>query len=57
VGPDNTLTFTLSSTQDALVGTYQGMACEISVESNGGQLRQIAGSGPIRVDPSRQANP
>lgn len=57
VGPDNTITFTVSSTQDALVGTYQGMACEISVESKGGQLRQIAGSGPIRVDPSRQANP
>ncbi len=55
VGPDNTLTFTVSSTQDALVGTYQGMACEIAVESQGGQLRQVAGSGPIRVDPSRQA--
>ncbi len=57
IGPDNTLTFTVSSTLDALVGTYQGMACEIAVESNGGQLRQVAGSGPIRVDPSRQANP
>lgn len=57
VGTGETITFTLTSTDEALVGTYKGMTCEIAVESQGGELRQIAGSGSIRVDPSRKATP
>ena len=50
-----TVSFEVESSPDALVGSYSGMACEITVEKNGRTLKQVAGYGSLRVDPARVA--
>jgi hypothetical protein len=43
----------LTASVDALVGTYPSITCEVSVNNEGREIKQIAGSGLVRVDPSR----
>jgi hypothetical protein len=43
----------LSASPDALIGTYQNMACEITLQAEGRELKQIVGSGTLRIDPAR----
>ena len=55
IGDAGTVSFEVESSPDALVGSYSGMACEITVEKNGRTLKQVAGYGSLRVDPARVA--
>lgn len=55
LGADNNVTFQLEASPDALVGSYNGVACEIVVENGDSTLKQIAGYGSLRVDPARKA--
>jgi hypothetical protein len=52
---DNTVTFKIKADQDALAGLYKDIQCEVTVNQDGQSLRQITGSGILRVDPSRSA--
>lgn len=56
LGADNNVTFHLEASPDALVGSYNGVACEIVVEDGDSTLKQIAGYGSLRVDPARKAD-
>ena len=47
--------FQMQASPDALVGSYNGVACEIIVDKGGTPLKQIAGYGSLRVDPARKA--
>ncbi len=55
LGTDGKLSFEITAAPDALVGSYTGVVCEIVVDNDGTPLRQIAGSGSVRVDPARTA--
>lgn len=44
----------LTASPDALVGTYPAIACELAITMDGKELKQIAGTGLIRVDPERK---
>ena len=50
---DKQVTFPIVADVDALVGLYQGIVCELTVEEAGQVIRQQSGSGVLRVDPSR----
>jgi Bacterial pre-peptidase C-terminal domain len=52
-GQDNQVRFPIEATDDALVGLYPGILCEVTVEENGQTIRQAAGTGVLRVDPRR----
>jgi hypothetical protein len=52
-----TVEFTIESAQDALVGSYSGIACELTTTVNGQTLKQIAGYASLRIDPARVATP
>jgi len=47
--------FQIEAAPDALVGSYNGVACEITVEHEGAAIKQVAGYGALRVDPARKA--
>lgn len=47
--------FQINAAPDALVGSYNGVACEITVASDDAPVKQIAGYGALRVDPARKA--
>jgi hypothetical protein len=47
--------FQIEAAPDALVGSYNGVACEITVEHEGTAVKQVAGYGALRVDPARRA--
>ena len=49
------VSFQIEASPDALVGSYNGVACEIVVENGGTPLKQIAGYGAVRIDPARKA--
>ena len=49
------LDFQIQASPDALVGSYNGVACEITVEQDGHAVKQVAGYGALRVDPARKA--
>ena len=55
LGKDAKLSFEILAAPDSLVGSYNGVACEIIVESGGEPMKQIAGYGAVRVDPARRA--
>ncbi|HWB06892.1 MAG TPA: PPC domain-containing protein [Verrucomicrobiales bacterium] len=55
LGETDKLSFQLQASDDALVGSYNGVACEIVVDNGGSPLKQIAGYGSLRVDPARKA--
>ncbi len=48
------LTMELTASADALVGTYPSIACEVAVTADGKELKQVAGTGLVRVDPARK---
>ncbi|HEY3739708.1 MAG TPA: PPC domain-containing protein [Bryobacteraceae bacterium] len=47
--------FDIEASTDALAGLYNGVTCDVSVTTNGETQHQQAGSGLLRVDPSRIA--
>lgn len=50
---DKEVSFTLKATADALVGNYQGIVMDLTVVVNGQPVRQLSGSGILRVDTER----
>ncbi len=50
---DRRVVIPIEADADALVGRYPGVLCEILVEDRGQVIRQQAGTGVLRVDPSR----
>ena len=44
----------LTASADALVGTYPSIACEVAVTTDGKELKQVVGTGMVRVDPARK---
>ena len=52
---DKEVTFTIRATTDALVGNYQGVVLDVTVTEKGQAVRQLSGSGILRVDAERGA--
>jgi hypothetical protein len=52
---DKEVTFTLRATADALVGNYTGVVLDATVTDKGQAVRQLSGSGILRVDAERGA--
>jgi hypothetical protein len=50
---DEKVVFQIEADQDALVGLYKDISCEVTVIENGQSVRQQTGSGVLRVDPTR----
>ena len=50
---DKEVTFTIRATPDCLVGNYQGITLDLSVEEDGQTVRQLVGYGLLRVDTER----
>lgn len=56
ISDSGTVSFSISAAPDALVGSYSGLACELSSQLDGRSLKQIAGYGSLRIDPARAAS-
>ena len=52
---DSMITFKIRADADALAGLFKDIQCEVTVVENGQTLRQITGSGVLRIDPARTA--
>ncbi|MFO0877978.1 MAG: PPC domain-containing protein [Gemmataceae bacterium] len=50
---DQEVTFTLRATPEALVGNYRGIVLDLTVMEKGQPVRQLSGSGMLRVDVER----
>jgi len=50
---DAKVTFHIEATDEALVGLYKEIFCEVTVVENGQSIRQQSGSGVLRVDPAK----
>ncbi|CAN5242101.1 PPC domain-containing protein [soil metagenome] len=50
---DKEVTFTLRATSEALVGNYQGLVLDVTVIDHGQAVRQLSGSGILRIDAER----
>jgi hypothetical protein len=50
---DKEVSFTIRATPEALVGSYQGIVLDLTVNDNGQMVRQMSGSGILRVDAER----
>lgn len=50
---DKEVTFMLKATEECLVGNYQGMTLEVTVEEDGQTVRQLSGYGLLRIDAER----
>lgn len=50
---DKEVTFTIRATPEALVGSYQGIVLDLTVNDNGQSVRQLSGYGILRVDAER----
>ncbi|HEY2252566.1 MAG TPA: PPC domain-containing protein, partial [Planctomycetaceae bacterium] len=50
---DQQVVFTLRATDDCLTGGYQGMTLEVVVTEEGQSVRQLTGSGTLRIDAER----
>ncbi|MFN5962525.1 MAG: hypothetical protein ACK5CW_13665, partial [Verrucomicrobiota bacterium] len=55
ISESGTVAFTIETAPDALVGSYSGIACELTTSVNGQTLKQIAGYASLRIDPARVA--
>ncbi len=55
LGEGEKVLFEIQAAPDALVGSYNGVACEIIVDNGGEPMKQIVGYGAVRVDPARRA--
>ncbi len=54
---DTKAEFHIEATNDALVGLYKDIFCEVTVTENGQSIRQQTGSGILRVDPNKGVKP
>lgn len=52
---DKEIKFTLRATPEALVGNYQGVVLDVTVTDKGQAVRQLSGSGVLRIDAERGA--
>jgi hypothetical protein len=52
---DTQVVFEIEADQDALMGLYKEIACEVTVTENGQAVHQQTGSGVLRVDAARTA--
>jgi hypothetical protein len=52
---DKEVSFTLRATNEALVGNYQGIVLDVTVIDNSQSVRQLSGSGILRIDAERGA--
>ena len=52
---DKEVAFTIRATPEALVGNYQGVVMDLTVTDKGQSVRQLSGSGILRVDAERGA--
>lgn len=52
---DKEVSFTLRATPEALVGNYRGIVLDLTVFDKGQPVRQLSGSGMLRVDVERGA--
>ncbi len=43
--------FQLQATDEALLGTYGGIECELTIRASGQEIRQRTGKGSLRIDP------
>jgi hypothetical protein len=50
---DKDVTFTIRATPEALVGNYQGIVLDLTVTEKGQAVRQLSGSGILRIDAER----
>lgn len=50
---DKEVSFQIRATSEALVGNYQGIVLDLTVNDNGQSIRQLSGSGVLRVDAER----
>ena len=46
------LTFTLKATEEALLGQYKELKCELTYNIDGQSIRQVTQNGTLRVDPA-----
>ena len=46
------LIFTLKATEEALLGQYKELKCEITYNIDGQSIRQVTQNGTLRVDPA-----
>ncbi len=54
IGPeDKEITFALKATEDCLTGGYQGITLDLTVTEEGQAVRQLSGSGTLRIDAER----
>ena len=54
---DAKLVFNISATDEALMGQYKELACELVVNEGGQEIRQRSGKGILRVDPALKTTP
>lgn len=45
------IAFEVEATDDALLGSVNGLSCEVTVTSGGQEIRQRSGKGVLRIDP------
>jgi hypothetical protein len=50
---DQEIKFTLKATDDCLTGGYQGITLDLTVTEDGQAVRQLSGSGTLRIDAER----
>jgi hypothetical protein len=50
---DKEVTFTIRATPESLLGSYQGIVLDLTVNDKGQSVRQLSGSGVLRVDAER----
>jgi len=53
---DSQLVFNIAATDEALMGQYKELICEIVVKHGGQEIRQRSGKGILRVDPAFAAS-
>ena len=53
---DEKLTFKIQASQEALLGQYSQIGCEITVHEGEQIIRQRSGNGILRVDPALESN-
>lgn len=49
---DDAITFTVRASNEALLGQYKQIRCELTFQEDGQSIRQLTDNGTLRVDPS-----
>ncbi|MBI3207783.1 MAG: PPC domain-containing protein [Candidatus Solibacter usitatus] len=50
---DREIVIPVEASEDALVGMYKDITCEVSIKDKGETIKQNTGSGQLRIDPAR----